>query len=137
MLVLLVVGLGFGIAPKPASAEPCPLHAHHGVYAHHGVHAHHGAMAGQDTGRTEGTIAPVETVAIAAPAEPDATPVPHSVPDHAVPEGQSCCHAAATATLSVVPVLAPRVAARLAVPRSWLPPRLTPTTDIYRPPASA
>jgi hypothetical protein len=131
ILVLLVAGLGFGIATELAAAEPCPLHAHH---------AHHGAMAGQQTegaGSAMVPATPVETVAIAAPAQPDATPASPPVSDHAVPEGQSCCHAAATATLSVVPVLAPRVAARLAVPRSWLPPRLAPTTDIYRPPASA
>ncbi len=128
ILVLLVAGLGFGTASKSASAEPCPFHAHHG------------AMAGQETEGTEGTVAPaapVETVAIAAPAQPDA-PAPHPVSDHTVPEGQSCCHVAATAAPAAWPALEPRAPpGHRPVPRSWLPPWAAPGDGIFRPPASA
>jgi hypothetical protein len=129
MLVLLVVALGFGIALQPASAEPCPMHAHHRV------------MAGQETEGTGSTMllaVPAETVAIAAPAHPDAAPASHPVPDHAVPEGQSCCHVAATAVPAAWPALEPRASSgRRPVPRSWLPPWATPSDGIFRPPASA
>jgi hypothetical protein len=128
MLVLLAVGFGFGATPKAASAEPCSFHAHHG------------AMAGQGTAGTEGTMAPavpVETVATAAPGQPD-TSAPHPAPGHAVPEGQSCCHVAATAAPAAWPALEPRAPpGRRAVPRSWLPPWAAPGDGIFRPPTSA
>jgi hypothetical protein len=128
MLVLLVVGLGLGIAPKPTSAEPCL------------PHAHHGAMAGQETGRTKGTVAPaalVETVAIAAAVQSDSH-APHPAPDHAVPVGQSCCHVAATAAPAAWPAIEPRMPpGRRAIPRSWLPPWAAPGDGIFRPPAFA
>jgi hypothetical protein len=125
MSLLLVIGLGFGLASEPATAEPCPFPAHHG------------AMTGQETQGAETKIAPaamVEPVAIAAPEQPDAR-APHPVPEHAVPVGHSCCHVAA----AVAPVCGPELVLRRRSgsipPQPWLPPRAAPTTDIYRPPA--
>lgn len=127
VLVLFLVGLGLGFVSSPANAAPCPFHAHQPTAATQG------SPGAADT-RT--LTAATEVVAAAAP-DHLATPASPLSPDHPVPEGQSCCHIAAAATLSVVPVLEPWGAARLAVPRSWLPPRPAPATDIFRPPAFA
>ncbi len=127
VLVLLLLGLGLGFAPSPAGAAPCPFHADAPTGAAHGSHGPANANAAG------------ATVEIAAADETEhlVTPAPRSPSDHPVPEGQSCCHIAGTAALSVVPVLEPRGVARLTIPRVWLPPRAAPKADIFRPPASA
>ncbi len=127
VLVLLLLGLGLGSVPSPASATPCPFHAGQPAAAAHGLPGAEDAHA---------PTAAVEIVA-AAPADDLRMPASPLAPGHPVPEGQPCCHIAGTAALSVVPVLEPRGAGRLAIPRSWLPPRAAPTADIFRPPASA
>lgn len=128
VLVLLVLGLGWGLASSPAGAAPCPLHA-----PDEAVPA---APAGAPA-RGE-PVAAAEVVAEAVPAlEPSSGAVPGAGFGHVVPDGLSCCHAAAAATLGIGPALGPRRVARVAAWRSWLPPWAAPTDGIFRPPALA
>ena len=127
VLVLLLIGLGFGGMPVPASAEPCPFHTYQA------------ATTGQNHGvgiATASTIASKSTVA-AAFRHPGTT-VPHPVSGHAIPNGYFCCHVAAAVTPALGPALEPyRGAASRIFLRSELPPWAAPTSDIYRPPACA
>ncbi len=126
VLLILLVGLGLGVVPEPASAEPCP-HPTHGV-----------PEVPQETGGKAAEVAPgIETVMVAA-LESAAAVDPDPDSDHAVPEGQSCCHAAPTAAQAFGATVMPpyRPAGGLRV-RGSLPPPAAPTTDIYRPPAFA
>jgi hypothetical protein len=123
LLVLLAIGLGFGGMPMPATAEPCP-HPTHGPAATHG---------------TDGqAAAPAAEIVVVAAHDRAGAVAPHPVSDHAIPEGQSCCHAAPAAAqaggTAVVPYRRP--VGKVPLDGS-LPPRVAPTTDIYRPPAFA
>ena len=125
LLILLVIGLGFGVVPMPAIAEPCP-------------HPMHNATAPHGTDGKAAAVAPAaEIVVLAAPDRAGAV-APHPVSDHAIPEGQSCCHAAPAAAQAVGTAIVPyrRAAGKVPLDGS-LPPRAAPTTDIYRPPAFA
>jgi hypothetical protein len=126
MLIFLLVGLGLGTLPTPASASPCPHHAQ-------------AAPAAPYEGRAgKAPAAPAaEIVVVAAIDQIEATPV-YPVADHAIPEGQPCCHAAPLAAQAsgavVVPDYSP--AGRLSLGSS-MPPWAAPIPDIYRPPAFA
>lgn len=126
VLILFMIGLGFGIASIPANAEPCPFHTH-AVAIDDGPS--HAAAALPLTGTGD------EPVLIGAFEYPGSI-APYSTPDHAVPEGDLCCHVAAAAASAVGPSVGPyhgsvsRVSLSLA-----LPPWAAPLSDIYRPPA--
>jgi hypothetical protein len=123
LLILLVIGLGFGAVPMPATAEPCP-HPTHSPAATHGTY-------GQ-------AAAPAAEVVVVAARDRAGVVAPHPASDHAIPEGQSCCHAAPAAAQAIGIAVVPyrRMAGTVSLD-SGLPPRAAPTTDIYRPPAFA
>ena len=123
LLVLLVIGFGYGGMPTPTTAEPCP-HLTHSPTMTHGIDGRAAAPA-------------AESVVVAAQ-DPAGAVAPNPVSDHAIPEGQSCCHAAPTAAQAVGIAVVPYCRSAGKVPLdSSLPPRVAPTTDIYRPPAFA
>jgi hypothetical protein len=127
LLALLVIGLGFGVMPMPANAEPCPFHTHESVITG-------GGASGAGTSITP-TAADDEPGLVAAFDHPG--PIgPHSAPDHAVPEGEFCCHVATAVALAVGPDVGPYHGT---VSRAFLsleqPPWAAPLSDIYRPPA--
>ena len=123
LLVLLVIGFGFGGMPMPTTVEPCPHHTHSPTMTH-GIDGQAAAPA-------------AESVVVATHDQAGAV-APNPVADHAIPEGQSCCHAAPTAAQAVGTAVMPyrRAAGKVPLDGS-LPPRVAPTTDIYRPPAFA
>ncbi len=122
LLVLLVIGLGFGVEPMPATAEPCP-HPTHSPKATLGANG-------------QAAAAPAAEIVVVATHDRAGAVAPDPVSNHAIPEGQSCCHAAPAAAqaigIAVVPYRRPAGTVSL---DGDLPPRAAPTADIYRPPA--
>jgi hypothetical protein len=124
LLVLLVIGLGFGVGPMPATAEPCP-HPTHSPTATLGANG-------------QAAAAPAAEIVVVATHDHAGAVALHPVSDHAVPEGQSCCHAAPAAAQAIGIAIVPYRRLAGTVPLDGgLPPRVAPTTDIYRPPAFA
>ena len=124
LLVLLVIGLGFGVGPMPATAEPCP-HPTHSRTVTHGPNG-------------QAAAAPAAEIVVVATHDRAGMVAPHPVSDHAIPEGQSCCHAAPAAAQAIGIAIVPYRRLAGTVPLDGgLPPRVAPTTDIYRPPAFA
>lgn len=124
--LLLLIGFALGFSPGSASASPCPLHSH----------THHETAVVTDQGAENDVYAVAELVASARPdLSEKLSPKPLS--GHLVPEGQACCHAAATAVPALGPALGPhvRTGRRLAL-RAFLPRRLFRGSDIYRPPTT-
>ena len=128
VLVLLLIGLGLGLFSSPASAAPCPHHAHEA------------APIAQESNPARDEATPkAEVVASALPALDRAVV---SMPDagfgHVVPEGQPCCHVAVAVAAAPEPAFEPhRTSARMPVARSWLPPWAAPMSGVFRPPAFA
>lgn len=125
LLVILGLGFGFGIAPVPANAEPCPFHLHTVAIVDE-LSDPQAAIPTATTGDK-----PVLIVAFEFPGSMS----PLSAPDHAVPEGDFCCHVAvAVASVVGLPVEPHRgMVSRSSLP-SGLPPWAAPLSDIYRPP---
>jgi hypothetical protein len=125
VIVTVVLALGFGVAPEPAMAAPCP--GHDGASGVPG-HAPHGRNAGTSHG--------AGWKAATAAGDPAAdTRAPRH--DQPAPKGPSCCHAASAAVLVSPPEIAPRPGStRIPVAR-WLPPPAAPAVGVYRPPALA
>ena len=130
LLILLMLGLGFGGTPMPATAEPCPFHTHES------------ATIDGEASRTGAAVAPITAgdgpivVAVAAFGYLGSI-APHSAPDHPIPEGEFCCHAAVAVTAAIVPAVGPYhgTVSRAFLPLG-LPPWAAPLSDIYRPPAA-
>lgn len=124
-MVLLLVGLGFGVVPTMASASPCP---------------HHAQMASTMLHEARAEQASVTSVVHVVTAANDLKAVVFAQPivDHIIPEGLPCCHAASAAVQVLGPAVAPyqRSSDRV-FSYGRLPPWVAPTSDIFRPPASA
>lgn len=128
LLVLLVVGFGFGVAPMPANAQPCPLHTGEAATMVDSPRA----VGDASTFTPAGNESIVTVVAFGA----SGSSAPDTDPDHAVPEEELCCHVAAAVTAALGPTVGPHhgTVGRAFLP--WgLPPWAAPLTDIYRPPA--
>lgn len=127
ILLLFLIGLGFGLLPEPAQASPCPFH----------TQAHH--LTGQTPATQEPVMGPGDpgTITVAVAFDLLGLPPLNSGDGHAVPEGHSCCHAATASVPPHAPALEPSWKAIRKVGRSWLDDWVAPTNDIYRPPAAA
>jgi hypothetical protein len=124
LLIILAIVLGFGTVPMPATAGPCP-HPSHSPTAMHGA-------------KGQAAAAPSAEIVVVAAHDRAGADAPHPVSDHAAPEGQFCCHAAPAAAQAIGIAIVPHRRLAGTVPLDGgLPPRVAPTTDIYRPPAFA
>jgi hypothetical protein len=127
--LFLLLGLMLGVVPRPAEASPCPFHSHT-------QHAATGQDSDQGAEKVAPSAAATELTASIVPALTE-VPSPKPLSGHTVPEGQACCHAAATAVPALMPPLGPhaRTGRRLALP-AFLLRRPLLGADIYRPPAT-
>lgn len=125
MLVVIVLALGFGVAPGPATAVSCSGHESVSGGPGHAPPARH-AGTSHGTGREAAGAA-------ADPAGDAGGPHHHQT----VPKGPFCCHAASAAVLVSPPEIASHPGSTGITVASWPHPPAVPADGIYRPPASA